>query len=126
MMSVTPSTVRKVDSEVDGWAWPGLAVCEKASVDWIEMISPAIPKAPRNMRSTAPIIRPIRISRRIWPKIAPVLSGTAPTWPPRTGNSMRANRKAKASRIRAGTEPSPTPGISISMAPSRAKTSPAA
>ena len=112
--------------EVEGAAWVGFAVCEKPRVLWIDMISPAVPSDDRKKRRTEPIISPIRTSRitaRATPLTAAGSGGM--DWPT-SGTKTRASASEKESRMRTGTKVSPTPGISMTRAPRRAKIRPAA
>jgi len=125
MTSTVPSRARKVEMVVLGAAWAGLAVWAKPRVVWIEMTSPAVDREARNRRRMAPIISPIRVSRMTAPAPAPRVAGTT-TLPATSGVRMKAISRANDRRMRGGTLASPKPGTSMTMAPIRANTRPAA
>ena len=76
MIRVTPISIRKVPSVVDGCACPGAAVWAKDSVVWIEMISPAVDSDDRNSLRIVPIISPISSSLITAPATPDTVPGT--------------------------------------------------
>ena len=107
-----------------GCAWAGLAVWAKPSVVCSEITSPAVVRALRKIFRMPPIMRPMRASCITPPATPATVEGTAPMPGAAIGARTRASRKANASRTRAGTAGSPTPGSSMTMAATRTKTSP--
>ena len=126
MISSRPIIDRKAEIAAVGWAWAGLAVWAKPSVVCIEITSPAVVRALRKTFRIAPIISPIRASWITPPARPATVPGTGPRFTETTGARTKASRKAKASRTRAGTMGSPTPGISMTMEATRMNTRPAA
>ena len=79
-----------------------------------------------NSRRIAPIIRPISTSLITAPATPLTWAGMGGIPPLTTGMIARAMAKAKARRMRGGMKVSPMPGISMTIAASRAKTRPPA
>ena len=121
--SVTPTRPRNDASVEPGWACRGAAVWAKLSVVCSETISPATARAAIMLRRIAPISRPTMTSRNTQAPRPPTVSGRPGNVWATSGVMARDNRNAKASRTRGGTTVSPIPGRSMTIAPTRTKTS---
>ncbi len=93
---------------------------------WIDTTSPATASADSISRSSAPSIRPMISSFSTAPPMSPSVPGICGRCGAATGARHSDSIRAKASRMRGGTKPSPMPGISITTAPTRRNTRPTA
>ncbi|MNI70472.1 hypothetical protein D3C73_1262880 [compost metagenome] len=100
---VTPSSIRKADRVVPGWACRGLAVWEKPSVVCRETISPAVVMAVMKLRRMAPMARPVSTSRITQPTVAPKVAGRAGRLLPTMGHSASDSTRASDRRTLGGT-----------------------